>query len=173
MADDNAPSASEHDEPGTDRLDSWKEISAYLGRGVRTIQRWEKHEGLPIHRHVHAAKGSVYALRSELEAWRTTRSDVVSEPREADKSDIERPAGAPVPARRRSVVVALAILLTVGGLTIVALKAGQGAAVPARREAPVVRPLAVDEEGEFHPSLSPDGSDVVYHGWSSAHRGPR
>ena len=23
-----------------DRLNSWKEIAAYLGKGVRTVQRW-------------------------------------------------------------------------------------------------------------------------------------
>ena len=33
-----------------DRLDSWKEIAAFLGRTVRTVQRWEKTQGLPLHR---------------------------------------------------------------------------------------------------------------------------
>lgn len=56
-----------------DRLDSWKEIAAYLGREVRTVQGWEKTEGLPIHRHQHARQGSVYAFRSELDAWREAR----------------------------------------------------------------------------------------------------
>jgi len=56
-----------------DRLDSWKEIAAYLGREVRTVQGWEKNEGLPIHRHQHARQGSVYAFKSELDAWRKTR----------------------------------------------------------------------------------------------------
>ena len=32
------------------RLDSWKEIAAYLKRHVTTVRRWEKHEGLPVHR---------------------------------------------------------------------------------------------------------------------------
>jgi hypothetical protein len=30
-----------------DRLDSWKEIAAYLKRDVRTVHRWEAEEGLP------------------------------------------------------------------------------------------------------------------------------
>ncbi|PYT73396.1 MAG: hypothetical protein DMG42_12615 [Acidobacteria bacterium] len=34
-------------------LDSWKEIAAYLDREVRTVQRWEKKEGLPVHRQIH------------------------------------------------------------------------------------------------------------------------
>ena len=37
----------------TDRLDSWKDIAAYLHRDVSTVQRWEKREGMPVHRHVH------------------------------------------------------------------------------------------------------------------------
>src|SRR5437667_9332639 len=52
-----------------DRLESWKEIAAYLNRTVRTVQRWEKLEGLPVHRLDHAKQGSVYAYRAELDAW--------------------------------------------------------------------------------------------------------
>jgi TolB-like protein/Tfp pilus assembly protein PilF len=52
-----------------ERLDSWKEIAAYLRRGVRTVQRWEREEGLPVHRLRHDALGSVYAYRSELDGW--------------------------------------------------------------------------------------------------------
>jgi TolB-like protein len=56
-----------------DRLDSWKEIAAYLRRDVRTVQRWEKKEGLPVHRHQHDKLGSVYAFRPDLESWFGTR----------------------------------------------------------------------------------------------------
>jgi TolB-like protein/Flp pilus assembly protein TadD len=54
-----------------DRFDSWKEIAAYLRRDVRTVQRWEARNGLPVHRHApKPAKGSpVCAYRSELDAW--------------------------------------------------------------------------------------------------------
>lgn len=52
-----------------DRLDSWKEIASYLKRTVRTVQRWEMHEGLPVHRHMHRRANSVYAHRSELDDW--------------------------------------------------------------------------------------------------------
>src|ERR1700676_1291374 len=55
---------------GTDHLDSWKEIANYLGREVRTVQLWEKREGLPVHRHFHTKQGSLFAFRSELDAWR-------------------------------------------------------------------------------------------------------
>jgi hypothetical protein len=40
-----------------DRLDSWKEIAAYLNRDVTTVQRWEKREGMPVHRHIHSRMG--------------------------------------------------------------------------------------------------------------------
>ena len=56
-----------------DRLDSWKEIAAYLGRGIRTVQRWEREEGLPVHRLAHDKRGSIYARREELTAWWESR----------------------------------------------------------------------------------------------------
>jgi Tol biopolymer transport system component len=60
--------------PSEDRLDSWKEIAAYLDRDVTTVQRWEKREGMPVHRHVHDKMGSVYASRGELDAWARGRN---------------------------------------------------------------------------------------------------
>src|SRR5215469_326598 len=56
-----------------ERFESWKEISAYLKRGVRTAQRWERFEQLPVRRHKHARQESVYALRSEIDEWRESR----------------------------------------------------------------------------------------------------
>ena len=64
------------DARGPRRLDSWKEIAAYLHRDVRTARRWERREGLPVHRHHHAVLGSVYAFEDEIEAWRTQRRSV-------------------------------------------------------------------------------------------------
>lgn len=63
-----------------DHLDSWKEIAVYLGREVRTAQRWEKREGLPVHRHVHAKASSVCAFKHEIDAWLQSRSRGASEP---------------------------------------------------------------------------------------------
>jgi hypothetical protein len=54
-------------------FDSWKEIATFLRRGVRTVQRWERTEGLPVHRHQHMKRGSVYALESELATWLRAR----------------------------------------------------------------------------------------------------
>jgi Tol biopolymer transport system component len=60
--------------PPEDRLDSWKEIAAHLKRDVTTVQRWEKREGMPVHRHLHDRMGSVYASRAELDAWARSRN---------------------------------------------------------------------------------------------------
>ena len=57
-------------------LQSWKEIAAYLQRNEVTARRWEKGEGLPIHRHTHQRGSSVYAFRSEIDAWRVSRKAV-------------------------------------------------------------------------------------------------
>jgi len=60
----------------SDRLDSWKEIANYFKKGVRTIQRWEKAEGLPVHRHSHQKSESVYAYAGELNDWWNTRKRI-------------------------------------------------------------------------------------------------
>ncbi len=55
-------------ESGNDRLDSWKEIAAYLRRDERTVRRWEA-EGLPVRRKVHKKQASVFAYKAEIDAW--------------------------------------------------------------------------------------------------------
>ena|SRR5579884_3874393 len=50
-------------------LGSWKEIANYLGKGVRTVQRWERHSGLPVHRPSGSSKGVVLAFPAELDKW--------------------------------------------------------------------------------------------------------
>ncbi len=50
------------------RLDSWKEIAAYLKRDERTVRRWEA-EGLPVRRKVHKKQASVYAYKGEIDTW--------------------------------------------------------------------------------------------------------
>jgi adenylate cyclase len=62
-----------------DRLDSWKEIATYLKRGARTVQRWERAEGLPVHRLQHDKLGSVYAFTSELDRWWCARGTALAE----------------------------------------------------------------------------------------------
>ena len=61
-----------------DRLDSWKAIARHLRRDVRTVQRWQLH-GLPVYRLQHHKHGSVYAYRSEIDLWWTSRQPRVQE----------------------------------------------------------------------------------------------
>ena len=51
-----------------ERLDSWKQIAAYLKRDGSTVRRWEE-EGLPDHRQPHKKKASVFAYKSEIDRW--------------------------------------------------------------------------------------------------------
>ncbi len=81
------------------RLESWKEIAEHLRRGVTTVQRWEREEGLPIHRHVHGTGGSVFAFADDLDRWRTSREPsplgVAGGPAIAPSEDVwETPGGA-------------------------------------------------------------------------------
>lgn len=50
-------------------LNSWKQISHYLDRGVRTVQRWERDLGLPVHRVGRGPRSPVHAFPAELRAW--------------------------------------------------------------------------------------------------------
>jgi Tol biopolymer transport system component len=80
--------------PPEDRLDSWKEIAAYLNRDVTTVQRWEKREGMPVHRHLHDRIGTVYASQAELDAWVRGRN---ARPAEGEKNDPSPEAPATLP----------------------------------------------------------------------------
>jgi|HubBroStandDraft_6_1064221.scaffolds.fasta_scaffold14155_1 Tol biopolymer transport system component len=104
--------------PNEGRLDSWKKIAVYLKRDITTVQRWEKREGMPVHRHLHGKMGSVYAFQSELDAWMQGRSD--QQPlgaTEAGPDDelTSRPGGA-APVRYR-----WAALIIVGALAVAAI----------------------------------------------------
>jgi TolB-like protein/Flp pilus assembly protein TadD len=63
------PRMTMQDRPANDRLDSWKEIAAYLKKEVRTVQRWEKNHALPVRRLAQGKLGTVFAYKSDLDAW--------------------------------------------------------------------------------------------------------
>jgi CheY-like chemotaxis protein len=76
-------------------LSSWKEIAAYLGRSVRTVQRMEVELGLPVRRPKGHARSSVMAIPQELDAWLKSFS-----PQRTDAFLSLSPA--PLPTRRDS-----------------------------------------------------------------------
>lgn len=97
-------------ESRADRLDSWKDIAGYLQRDVSTVQRWEKREGMPVHRHVHEKQGSVYAYRSELDGWWRSRGPGLAQREPEPDASTSAPT---LQAHRRLVVgVSLALALT-------------------------------------------------------------
>jgi Tol biopolymer transport system component len=107
--------------PPEDRLDSWKEIAAYLNRDVTTVQRWEKREAMPVHRHLHDSLGSVYASRAELDAWARSRN--LRAAREAEPSPrLPNPPPSAPRIRSRSLwklvlpLVAAAVAVAIGAI---------------------------------------------------------
>jgi hypothetical protein len=50
-------------------LSGWKEVANYLGKGVRTVQRYERQLGLPVRRPAGKPRGSVVATKAELDGW--------------------------------------------------------------------------------------------------------
>lgn len=111
--------------PAEGRLESWKEIAAYVHRDVTTVQRWEKREGMPVHRHLHDRMGSVYAFRAELDAWVLGRNGI-----SRDQGEIEPAANAAGDAhqtadRSRSKAGSIGWLLA-GLIAVVLLAIGLG-----------------------------------------------
>jgi tetratricopeptide (TPR) repeat protein len=75
------------------RVDSWKEIAAFFGRDERTVKRWEKERGLPVHR-LPGERGGVFAWSHELSQW--LNSARASRPANGDVSVPPPPVASPV-----------------------------------------------------------------------------
>ncbi len=121
-------------------LESWKEIAAYLQRDAKTAQRWEKEEGLPVHRHSHKSRSSVYAYPAEIDGWKATRRKVSDAPAKSHGSFWRVPSFA--------LTILLCLVMVGNGVRPQAASA-QGNEVPKR----VLTPKS--EMG--YETLSPDG----------------
>ena len=186
------------------RLGSWKEIAAYLGRGVRSVQRWEREEGLPVHRLSHQKRGSVYAYRDELDEWWENRRDSLaatetdlSEATPQNESPIQLPTGL---SRKTLILVCSAILVGVAAYFAIRLLpervpelhqltwiggvrpsgcslSSDGKLVAFASDAAEegnidiwvqetrgrqARRLTQDSEADIDPSISPDGTKVLF-----------
>ena len=142
-----------------ERFESWKEIAAYLGRGVRTVQRWEKTESLPVHRHMHDRQGSVYAFRAELDAWRASRAPgfEAGERTEPDVPAAPDPPSTRVAGRPSAWWLAPAVIVVCAAFVIAARRTE-----PTQAPAPRVSHLTTFPGWEHAPAFSPDGRLVAF-----------
>jgi Tol biopolymer transport system component len=132
-----------------DRLDSWKEIASYLSRGERTVQRWEREEGLPVHRLTHQKQGSVFAYKEELDAWWESRRSRLET--NGQTAEVKPPS-------RRWVVPGIVACVAL----LVALGAWLWPRSPSTPTSARVVPLTASPGLEIYPSLSPDGNQVAF-----------
>lgn len=146
-----APPSATGDSSPEDRLDSWKEIAAYLRHDVRTVQRWEKITGLPVHRLSVGKHGSVHAYKSELNAWYAERRYLDSEPEGAEIKDTEE-----TPKRRRVrrfLGISAAVLAVLSSVSYVVSRGGWLGAHSAHKKIKLAvlpfKNLSADPEKEY------------------------
>ena len=94
------------------RLNGWKEIASYLGKGVRTVQRWETEHHLPIRRIGREGGEIVFAFKNEIDAWSEHSGRLRDVEREPEA--VVAPVQTPTRYRRLAAAIALA-LVTFGG----------------------------------------------------------
>src|SRR5437660_2315568 len=118
------PPPEQREPPVSERLDSWKEIAAYLKRDESTARRWEN-EGLPVHRHAHKKKATICAYTYEIDTWWNV-----------DRVRLEAVEPAAAVRRRRAVWWAAA------GLVLLGVGVGLGLNVAGVRDRLLGRPVA-------------------------------
>jgi TolB-like protein/Tfp pilus assembly protein PilF len=146
-----APGSEAADPARGSRLDSWKEIAAHLGRDVRTVQRWEARDALPVRR---LQSGSVFAYAAELDAWRDGR-EPRSEERPADAAGVAGGIRWRLWAAVATLVAAAVLVVALVGVRPGRTAGGAGGALPPLRSVAVL-PLA-DLSGSGEATYFVDG----------------
>ena len=140
------------------RLESWKEIAVFLKRGVRTVQRWEEIEWLPVHRHLHGRGGTVFAYKTEIREWWEQRQSVVNSEAEA-AATTTAPAVQEKAPERRSAWKILAAVAAAAAILIAIVAAG----ALQHRPLPVTPSILINNVGRISQTvLNPDGDRLVY-----------
>ena len=116
-------SAPRPDTPET--LNGWKDIAGYLGKSVRSVQRWERELGLPVHR-INTPDGGqiVFANRVEIDEWKRAQDAAKPAPDHIDSPGETTAVGAFARARWTTWLTGRAAFLVLGvaiGATAVAL----------------------------------------------------
>ncbi len=148
-------------QPNEKPLESWKEIAVYLQRDVRTVRRWEKDEALPVRRHLHQARSSVYAYASELEAWKAARQPGF------DQAPLAMPWRRPLPALGLTLALLLALVSVASGpiLTTPGALAQEAGGITARQV--WTRSGQEEPQVDLHGAVSPDGRHLSFVNWKT------
>ena len=149
--------------PTARRLESWKEIATYLRRDVTTVQRWEKREGLPVHRHQHDRQGTVFAYATSSTPGSAGGNSGPTKRRAPSRRPNRRPRQ-PRPGLGRRALGGLAIAAAV-------LVAAAGAVVTVNRQVVRGSPQALQARFTIvppplntfnHVAISGDGRAIIY-----------
>jgi eukaryotic-like serine/threonine-protein kinase len=149
------------------RLDAWKEIAAYLRRDVTTVRRWEKREGLPVHRHVHDKLGSVYAYTDEIDEWTECRRTAASPVVDGNSTDADSlvVAVTAMPSAatglRWTVPLALLCVLAIVVMAAISRRSDRGTPEPRPLDMAIVPPEDVTVTSL---TLSPAGDQIAFSG---------
>lgn len=132
---------------GDQLLETWKEIAVYLNRDLRTVKRWEQSRGLPVHRLPGGPQAAVFAVKSELDAWRRGGGPAV-----------EQLNGFGTAARWPTVrwTASVAIVLAISGICFWLFWPIKPKPIPR------VTSLTTFPGVEWFPAFSPDGKAVAF-----------
>jgi Tol biopolymer transport system component len=140
------------------RLENWKQIAAYLGKSISAAQRWEKEEGLPVHRHEHQSLASVFAYPEELDAWLESRR---KRPKELPAPPVAEAVVAPVAtAPANTPLWSRRAWLGAAGTAVAGL--GSAAFLKRNHATEGLRSLFIGSANEKTPSVSADGRLILY-----------
>ena len=143
------------------RLDSWKEIAAYLNRDLRTLQRWEKTANLPIRRLNKPGMRAVFAYTADLDDWLRQQSPGPSDIAPDDRSVTPAPpTTVPVSRSPSRTVIASAAVIVLAIAAVAAFLITRRDSLPF--EVLTSRPITSDPGMERDPDISPDGKAVAY-----------
>src|SRR6266850_5054484 len=142
-----------------ERLDSWKEIAAYLKRDVRTVIRWEKERELPVRRVPGGHKQAVFAYRDEIDTWlQRGKPNTGTEPEPVTESPIDglEPSRESDRSPQRAIVIMIAVGFACGILALTAM------VVRSRRVnfRPVITKISSNMESS--PAFRTDGSRLYF-----------
>jgi hypothetical protein len=139
-----------------ERLDSWKEIAAYLDRDLRTVRRWEKEKGLPVRRVPGGERSAVFAYPEEIDKWMQSggaklEANAIQGGQLAPQVKIETPTRLGPSHGLITLSIALAIVLAaVFAFSMLAGRGGDNG----RRDTPGINAVEASAESDLAPVIT-------------------